>query len=890
MKIIFYPLDYQYKVKDEQVLIYLYGKTQEIASQEQKNTPQSQKIVITFPYQPYFYAKLNNSIDKGDSNRKNIADYFQKINIDVHGRPAKITAWKEVEKEFLGKKEKFLQIYANFPQAVPALSQELESKGLKCYEKDIVFIQRFIRDTGLWPFSPLEAEGEFISDLSLRLPLFSAHALRTLNEEEKLKLPPLPLRIISLDIETYARERAIDFEKNPILMIGLSGVDENNKENDNNEQKNENDGKNNDEKDNDKNNNNKDNDKNNNSFQKVITWKTFPNNLENLEVVENEAEMIKRFKEIMLSYQPDIITGYFTDGFDLPYLKFRADKFNIKLDLGTDFSELDASANRERKEGRIAGLLHLDMFKFVRNIFGRNLKTDGFSLDEVSFELLGHRKHEVDISELYSAWDSNSEKLADYCRYNIHDAYLALQLCHKLLPDIRELTEITGLPAFDAIRMSFSRLVESYILKRAIEYNVLAPNRPSSYEINSRREESYEGGFVFEPQPGLYENIAVFDFRSLYPSIIVSHNIGPESFRCPCCKNIKNNAVPERDDYWFCQKEKKFTPLILEELIRKRMELRKALKIVQPKEKALLEARSQALKLLGNSFYGYLGFSGARWYGFECARSTTAYARNYIKATIQKAEDAGFKVCYSDTDSCFLLLGDKKLDEALEFMKAVNKNLPGMMELEFESLYPKGIFVALKNTEKKQSEKSNKREEKGAKKKYALLDTKGQLKIRGFETVRRNWSPLAKELQEKFLNLILNGKKEEALEYLRQTVSLLKEGRMPKKKMIIKTMITREIDEYASIGPQVVVARKMLERGYPVPPGTMIEYIIVRGSNLVRDRAKLVEDVKEGEYDAEYYLNNQLIPAVSSILAVLGYNEDEIFSDSKQTGLGSYFK
>ncbi|MBS3124293.1 hypothetical protein J4437_06730 [Candidatus Woesearchaeota archaeon] len=846
MKVKFYPLDYQYKVREEKVLIYLYGKT---SAQD--------KIAVVLPYKPYFYARYNNS-----HNLKVIFECFQTLSVDFRGKTGKITGWEEVEKELIGKTEKCLKIYANFPQAVPLLSQELESQGLKCYEKDIPFIQRFIRDTGLWPFSLAEAEGEFVSDLNLRCPLFSAEKVTPLSldedEDKEKEHILLPLKIISLDIETYARERAIDFEKNPILMIGLSGMDENN-----------------------------------NIFQKVITWKKFNHNSDNLgylEIVDDEIKMIKRFREIMLSYQPDIITGYFTDGFDLPYLRARADKFNIKLDLGTDFSELEASAQRERKEGKIAGILHLDMFKFIRNIFGRNLKTDSFSLDEVSFELLGHRKHEVDIGELYSAWDNNSEKLADYCRYNLHDAALALQLCQKLLPDIRELTQITGLPAFDAIRMSFSRLVESYILKRAIEYNVLAPNRPSSYEINNRREESYEGGFVFEPQPGLYENIAVFDFRSLYPSIIVSHNIGPESFHCNCCENNKSSRVPEQDDYWFCQKEKKFTPLILEELIRKRMELKKALKTIQPKEKALLEARSQALKLLGNSFYGYLGFSNARWYCFECARSTTAYARSYIKATIQKAEDAGFKVCYSDTDSCFLLLGDKKLEEALEFMKSINKNLPGMMELEFEALYPKGIFVALKNTEKKLSDKNSKHEEKGAKKKYALLDTKGQLKIRGFETVRRNWSPLAKELQEKFINLILNGKKEEALDYLRQRVTELKEGHTPKKKLIIKTMITREVDDYASVGPQVMIARKMIERGYPVPPGTMIEYIIVRGSNLVRDRAKLVEDVKEGEYDAEYYLNNQLIPAVSSILSVLGYSEDEIFSDSKQTGLGSFFK
>ena len=82
----------------------------------------------------------------------------------------------------------------------------------------------------------------------------------------------------------------------------------------------------------------------------------------------------------------------------------------------------------------------------------------------------------------------------------------------------------------------------------------------------------------------------------------------------------------------------------------------------------------------------------------------------------------------------------------------------------------------------------------------------------------------------------------------------------------------------------------MKERGDIVVPGTIIEYVIAKGSDLVRDRAKLVEETKEGDYDADYYLHNQIIPSVAGIFAVVGYSEDDVFADSSQKGLGAFFK
>jgi len=374
----------------------------------------------------------------------------------------------------------------------------------------------------------------------------------------------------------------------------------------------------------------------------------------------------------------------------------------------------------------------------------------------------------------------------------------------------------------------------------------------------------------------------VFDFRSLYPTIISAHNIGPEGLKCSCCVDKAQAHVPGKEEYWFCSREKKFLPTILEQLILRRAEIKKQIKAVKLKREdpSLLEARSYALKTLANSFYGYLGFYAARWYSLESAASTTAYARNYITTTIAAAQEKGFTVVYADTDSCFLLLDGKTMDDAMKFMEEINESLPGQMELELEGHYPRSIFVGLKSSEQKSV---------GAKKKYALLRKDGSLKITGFETVRRNWSPLAKEVQEKVLELVLQEKVQEALKYVKDTIKELRSGKVALERLILKTQITRELSSYSSFAPHVKVAQEMKERGINIDAGTIVSFIVVKGKGLVRDRAKIPADVAAGEYDAEYYVDHQLIPAVSSIFAVLGHNEEAVFKESSQTGLGKFF-
>src|SRR3989344_4326895 len=530
MELQFYPYDFEYKVEQGKTFFYFYGRTKD-----------GQKVAVKHHYPPFFYVSAS-GVDKQQFEEKVV-----KLVLMAGPEPAKVIRFELVEKDLLGKKQNFYKVYVNYPKAVPLLAKEIQSWGVSCYEKDILYAHRYLRDHSIVPMKSVTAQGSFVENQWMRVPVFIAEKI----EQQRLETVS-DWRILALDLETYALKKEIDPKVNPILMVAFYGM------------------------------------KDGREFRKVITLKnvSLP---DYVEIVADEAALLQKIKETILSYNPDIITGYYSDGFDF---------------------------------------LYLHTLKFVRNIFCKDLDIDSFSLDAVSRQLLNHQKQVVDLDSLSKVWDHHTENLSEFCAYTLHDSFLAYKLCEKLLPDMMEFTQIVGLPTFDVTRMRFSKLVESYILKRAMEFAVLAPNKPESSEVSQRMEESIQGAFVYEPRPGLYQNVVVFDFRSLYPTIISAHNIGPEGLRCSCC--VDKAHVPGKEEYWFCSKEKKFLPSILEELILRRGQLKKEIRISKKEEKdtSLLEARSYALKILANSFYGYMGFYAARWYSLESAASTTAYARN----------------------------------------------------------------------------------------------------------------------------------------------------------------------------------------------------------------------------------------------------------------------
>ncbi|MFH0867955.1 MAG: DNA-directed DNA polymerase [Candidatus Woesearchaeota archaeon] len=814
-KIRFFPIDVTYKVIDDKPVIHLFGRTSD----------NKQICVLYDSFEPYFYVIPKKGID--------ITNEIKSFKISGNDQTCQVTRVEPVKKKYLGKDVNAIKVFTKLPRDISILREELKnwSSIESINENDILFVKRFMIDNNIVPLTLYEAEGSF-SQQKLKVPAFRATKIEPFGTETFLKP-----KILSVDIETYTPlYKEINPEKNPMIMLSFYAKD----------------------------------------FKKVFVWKRFKAELSYVEFVDSESELIEKFKEVIETYKPDILTGYFSDGFDLPYIRARADKYKIKLDLGLDFSELKVE-KRKVVTSQITGITHLDIFKFIRRIISGTLETETYSLNAVASELLDEKKHDVDLNELSKAWENETE-IKKFCEYNLNDARLSYNLAEKLMPTISEMVKITGLTIYDANRMGFSQLVEWYLLRQAPNFNEIAPNKPSNDEISRRKMQTYKGAFVFEPKPGLYDNIVVFDYRSLYPTIISSHNISPGTMNCSCCAEDAKLAPIEDKKIWFCCKKKGFIPALIEDLITRRMRIKEIIKGNIDEKFAILDARQNSLKLLANSFYGYLGFFAARWYSIECAQATTAFGRYYIKNVIEKAEKYGFKVLYSDTDSIFLTLDGKTKEDAEKFSEKVNEDLPGLMELEFEGVYPSGIFVSAKVGPY------------GAKKKYALACEDGTLKIKGFESVRRNWSMISKEAQEKVLNIILKDHdNKKALDYIKKIVDDLRNKKIPVEKVIIHTQLQKEISEYDTKGPHVAVAQRLKNQGVNVGPGSMIRYVVLQGSDIIRNRSKLPEEVKGNDYDADYYINNQVIPAVERIFNVLGYTKEDLLEIKDQTKLEGFF-
>ncbi len=810
----FYPVDATYKVVNGKPQVYMFGRT--IAGEQ---------ICVIDPHvEPYFLVIPKPGEDPTQ-------DLLQ-LKKEQYGEILAVVRVEPMQKKYFEKPMQVLKVFTTVPKAVAALKDDARAlPGVQSvHECDIKFVRRYFIDKGITPLTLVSAEGEPAVE-KLKVPAIRATRIEQAGEATLAKP-----RVLAVDIETYnPLGKHVIPEQHPITMLALAGE----------------------------------------NFSRVLTWKRFANAPPFVEFLPSEADVLDRFKELVDEYKPDMIVGYFSDGFDFPYIRVRATKNRIPLTLGLDYSELRIEG-KASTTAQITGIAHVDVLRVIRKLFAKTMKTDIFTLDAVAKELLGKGKHPVEIDKLATAWDQGDEvMLNEFATYNLQDAQLTYELAQIVMPNLIEFVKIVGQLPFDVNRMGFSQLVEWYAMRQAYALGEIAPNKPAYREQTKRLRDRIKGGFVYEPKPGLYENLAVFDYRSLYPSIIASHNVSPGMRNCTCCEDSRK-IVTDRGTFWYCQKCKGFVSGIIEDLITRRARIKDILK--KGEKDPLLVARSQALKDLANSFYGYLGFSVARWYDIACAESTTAWGRQYIMDVIARARNEGYGVVYSDTDSVFLTLANKTHEDALAFVERVNQDLPGIMELEFEGHYPAGIFVSVKTSEA------------GAKKKYALLNPQGKLKIVGFETVRRNWSPIAKTTQRRVLELLLTQRKpENALQYLKQVIDDLKQNKIPLESVVIHTALSKDISEYENTGPHVAAAQRMQERGQPVGPGTPIFFVVTKGKGRIRDKVKLHDEASQDEYDPDYYIYNQILPSVERIFEIFGINVTDYFTEKAQSSLSKFF-
>ena len=558
------------------------------------------------------------------------------------------------------------------------------------------------------------------------------------------------LKTISFDMEVYCEGREPEPEKNPILMTSFCSKD----------------------------------------LKKVITYKPFEH--EYVELVKDEEELIKRTIDILKDY--DIIYTYNGDNFDFPYLKRRAEHFGIDVSFDKQKKQkIKISRGGIHLRSYIPGKVHIDLYPIAR----RTLNLTKYKLEDVSYELFGVHKLEVGHQNISNLWNNMDKNLVEY---SFQDAYYTYKIGEYFLPLEAMFSRIVNQTLFEVSRMGSSQMVEYLLLKHSFNNNFLAPNKPSNREYQKRLRGYYEGGYVKEPIKGMHENIVSMDFRALYPSIIISYNISPDTIDCKCCEDTSEKIL----GHWFCKKRTGLIPKVLRNLIERRKNIKKILKEKDSKKDDkdknnseyynLLNYEQKSLKTLANSYYGYMAYPRARWYSKECAEIITHLGRTYIQKTIEEAEKNGFKVIYADTDGLYSVLKkntDKKtlLNKTYEFLNRINEKLPKDMELEFEGYYKRGIFIT--------------------KKRYALIDENNKITIKGLEFVRRDWSNIAKKTQRDVLETLLKGGDiEKAKSIIRDTITDLRNGKIDKKDLIIYTQLTKDINEYKTTAPHAEVAKK----------------------------------------------------------------------------------
>ncbi|MEM5766402.1 MAG: DNA-directed DNA polymerase [Candidatus Aenigmatarchaeota archaeon] len=588
-------LDADYTVIENKTTVRLYCKDSKGKS----------FLVLDQTFYPYFYV-----MPKKDK----IGEVKKKIEtIDTKHLETKILKIIVTEKKLQLGDIKILKVVIDNPRKIQEIRKIVKDweDVEETYEYDIPLYKRYLIDRQIEPMNWIEVDGEEMENKeNYKVScIIKANSVKPIKREKDVKL-----NVLAFDIE-FIEENG----KSKIIMLSLVS---------------------------------------NKGKKIVLTSEHWENQPDYVESIKSEKEIIERFLEIVEEEDPDFICTYNGDNFDFPKLKERADELKIPIKLGRDNSTINLVRRGRVSSTKIKGRVHMDLFNFVDHILSANLKSEVLTLNEVAQELLGIGKKELKYKEMVEIW-SKKKEMERLAEYSLHDSVLTFKLSELILPQIFTLSRLTGLLAFDVCRNTYSQLVEAFYMRKAFIDNVIIPNRPKTEEIEKRKmDRAYKGAIVIEPKKGIHSDILVFDFRSLYPTIIVTHNISPETLNCEHIECKEKNKVPETK-WHFCIKNKGFIPKHLEELIEKRKKIKEQIKKIEKNSKELkkLNNMQHGLKILSNAVYGYFGFFGSRWYRRECGAAVAAFGRYYITQVIEMAKREGFEVIYADTDSCFATIG-----------------------------------------------------------------------------------------------------------------------------------------------------------------------------------------------------------------------------------------
>ena len=556
---------------------------------------------------------------------------------------------------------------------------------------------------------------------------------------------------------------------------------------------------------------------------------------------KTEKELLQAFFNWMKQYDPDLILGWNVVGFDLDFLQWKCKRLRIPFDLGRGGEKsviLAAQQSGHVTLSRIPGRAVLDGIRCLRSAF---YSFDSFALGFVAKQLLGRDKLiESDNDKLAEIRRQYREAPLELAEYNLEDCRLVADIFAKtdLINFNIQRAKMTGL-AIDRQGGSMAAFDHLY-LPRLHRKGYVAPDIGSD-----KNPKSSPGGYVMNSKPGLFKNVLVLDFKSLYPSIIRTFKIDPFGL------SIGLKSSDDDTIAGFLEAQFSRTEHILPDIVTS---------LWQQRDKAKKDKNaplSHAIKIIMNSFYGVLGSYGCRFFNPQLASSITKRGHEIIQKSREVIEEQGYPVIYGDTDSVFVSL-DENLSEAealtigKDLSTILNKwwtdyleaefQIASHLEIEFETHYHHFFMPTVRGAET------------GSKKRYAgVISKKGEMQIvfKGLETVRTDWTLLAREFQQELYRRIFFD--EPFVDFVKETNDKLWQGKCDDK-LVYNKRLRRPLETYARTqSPHVKAALKMKN------PSRLIKYIItLDGAEPIENHPKNI--------DYQHYSDKQLAPVADSIL------------------------
>ena len=690
------------------------------------------------------------------------------------------------------------RIEMEVPGDIPALRDRLHDAGIDTFEADVRFAVRYLIERGIKGSCEIEGVAKPGTGVSL---VFDNPVLRP----AQVKVEP---RVLAFDIET-------DPKGERLLAISMFGP----------------------------------------TLDEVLivdgSGREMP---EKATRCADERAALTAFCERIRTLDPDVLTGWNTIDFDFTVLDRISRRVRHPFNLGRDVGSI-----RLRKpegyfgsgQATIPGRLVLDGIDLLRGAF---VRMEDYSLDAVARAVIGEGKAVKGdvrdrIAEILHNYRHDLPAFALYART---DARLAYAILEKL--DLVRIafarSQLAGMTP-DRVAASIASFDFVY-LSELEKLGIVAPTVRSG---DSRVHAAQQGGHVLEPITGLHRNVWVFDFRSLYPSVIRTFNIDPLSYV----------AEPRPDEDLIrtpggaFRRMSAILPRLLDELFPRR----------EAAKKAGDEVAGHAIKILMNSFYGVLGTPACRFYNPALANAITGTGKEMLLWSKRWFEDAGFRVIYGDTDSLFVESGSTDVEGARrqgrELAGALTVDLSryiqerwqvsSRLELKFEKLYLRLLLPQARGSTR------------GASKRYAGL-REDTVEFVGMESVRSDWTALAKDVQRELYQRLFAD--EPVDKYLADVVQRVRSGALDDD-LVYRKNLRKGSEEYtATTPPHVAAARKSTQ-----PPGRLISYV------MTTDGPEPIDNIRH-PLDREHYVEKQIKPVAEPVLATLGLDFNLLIGDGRQ--------